>query len=393
MERLEQANVDLGELGVEAHAYYAETCLEGNGLTQHNAGSSAHGRCVMFRKEQESCEPELDLLADASWGFGSEFAKKEDGKQYMRPMRCGPGLMCSGADFEIAPNTCLPERPANKCFMGSWWIGDKCPRTSENDIPATGGGLSKAQVLETVKAALQTFPAEIGTAGSCKFWDYSHPVGARSLRARQRLFNIVAALWPKRLLGQAPTFESIESEINVIARVGKDQCYAAEAMDTEVSPDSFAFVPGNNTVLDVLAQAFDNSFRPQMLWSLVHYLTFNLPEAISFKQASASRALASWLSENFLCTDCRGFFTIGVLEAYGPPSVDDLTGKHHMTWWWNAHNVASEHVASIRGGHPWLNQIQDGDVKMYQNPYYMPFETAFEQWRVAATVHKPGSRG
>jgi hypothetical protein len=41
-----------------------------------------------------------------------------------------------------------------------------------------------------------------------------------------------------------------------------------------------------------------------------------------------------------------------VLDAIGLPP--DTTERHaHADWWWRAHNMASEHSAATRGGHPW----------------------------------------
>merc|ERR1711998_690153 len=81
--------------------------------------------------------------------------------------------------------------------------------------------------------------------------------------------------------------------------------------------------------------------------------------------------LASHLSENFWCNDCRGFFTIGVLSAYGlPPSAAD--GEAHARYWNFGHNVASEHVATTRGGHPWINTIAEVQEKGIYNPFYCP---------------------
>jgi len=80
-------------------------------------------------------------------------------------------------------------------------------------------------------------------------------------------------------------------------------------------------------------------------------------------------------------TLCRGFFYEGIISTYGlPPDRPDPTA--HARWWWWAHNVASEHVASIRGGHPWIHQAGAADVAQYQNPYFMTWQDAVRQWAV-----------
>jgi len=82
---------------------------------------------------------------------------------------------------------------------------------------------------------------------------------------------------------------------------------------------------------------------------------------------------ATHLSENF--------FTIGVLSTYGmPPDVAD--GEAHARYWNLGHNVASEHVATTRGGHPWIVSFDEGQAQGVGNPYYMPYETSVKMWRV-----------
>jgi hypothetical protein len=44
--------------------------------------------------------------------------------------------------------------------------------------------------------------------------------------------------------------------------------------------------------------------------------------------------------------------------------------------------VATEHVASIRGGHPWIFGLKEEPYVEYQNPYFLPWEDAVAQWTV-----------
>merc|ERR1712170_302896 len=92
---------------------------------------------------------------------------------------------------------------------------------------------------------------------------------------------------------------------------------------------------------------------PNLIWSLIHFMMRNQRAPMPQKAVDASQALATHLSENFWCNDCRGFFTIGVLSAYGLPP-DAPNGEAHARYWNLGHNVASEHVATTRGGHPWI---------------------------------------
>jgi hypothetical protein len=361
-------------------AFWHSTCVTHRGATQDD-DRPAHGRCVKFRRVQQSCQQAQEFIP--SWGFGGDYNVKKEGssKQFERPLRCAPGLACTGTEFEPSPATCVKARPQNTCFMGSWWLGDQCLRT---DASAPAAGLSPDLMLVAVKTSMHVFSGAIGNAGSCQFWDYEDPIGKFALATRRQLFNIVGALWNADVFGAPPSFASLEESINVIKRFGKKACYLAEATmpvdEVRVPTDANEIA---DPVLKAIVDAFDMSFRPQHLWSLVHVLTFNLPDQLTFKQATASRALATWLSNNFVCTDCMGFFTIGILETYGPPP-ESLAGIDHAKWWWFGHNVASEHVASTRGGHPWINQFGEDGVAQYQNPYYMPFADAYAMWKMEA---------
>jgi len=120
--------------------------------------------------------------------------------------------------------------------------------------------------------------------------------------------------------------------------------------------------------------------QPNKVWSAVHFLMHNQPTPMSSLQVQASQALASFLLERFWCDDCRGFFYTAVILEYGlPPNANNP--DDHAKWWWQAHNAASEHVASIRGGHPWIHQDGAAEVAKFQNPYFMPWEDAVAQWK------------
>ena len=133
-------------------------------------------------------------------------------------------------------------------------------------------------------------------------------------------------------------------------------------------------------VARLLAKADVLAAQPNKVWSLVHFLTFNLLEVqIQIQQKGlASQAMASLLAQNFWCNDCRSFFQVGVIEHFGLPPLGSAIDI--ARWWWHAHNVASEHVATTRAGHPWIHQLDA--LKEYQNPFYMNWHDAYEMWHV-----------
>jgi hypothetical protein len=46
--------------------------------------------------------------------------------------------------------------------------------------------------------------------------------------------------------------------------------------------------------------------RPTQVWSLIHTLMANTADPMRPASVEASRALAVWLRQHFMCTNCRG---------------------------------------------------------------------------------------
>lgn len=190
---------------------------------------------------------------------------------------------------------------------------------------------------------------------------------------RRQGYKIFKALWPEKLVGPYPTYNEVKENfyniggVNLLA-MDVENCQTED--DDDLSPTA-----------EALATVGTWSTQPNMVWSLIHFLMHNQPSPMPARAVEASQALASHLSENFWCNDCRGFFTIGVLSAYGlPPSAAD--GEAHARYWNFGHNVASEHVATTRGGHPWINTIAEVQEKGIYNPFYVPYATSVAMWRV-----------
>jgi len=146
--------------------------------------------------------------------------------------------------------------------------------------------------------------------------------------------------------------------------------------------------PLKDNLTNALAEAGDWASRPNLVWSLIHFVMHNQPAPMSSEAVEASRALAGALSQNFYCNDCRGFFTIGVLSEYGlPPESPD--GEAHARYWNFGHNVASEHVATTRGGHPWIDPLSESLAANVANPFYVPYGTSKRMWKVDALTSGP----
>jgi hypothetical protein len=256
------------------------------------------------------------------------------------------------------------QRPMDTCFGGPWWDSTQCPRTDTN---APKGGLSQKLAIEALQRFMLLYPGEVASAGDCAFWDRKSKLGASVLDTQRKSYNIAATLWPVHLFGAIPSFDE------VMKLIGNPNLLGSTTQCLEQSQNK------ESDIAQGLALAGAFSSQPNQIWSLVHFLMHNQKNSMTSKQVAASRALAGHLSENFWCDDCRGFFTVGIIGRYGlPPQSSDP--EDHARYWWYGHNVASEHVATTRGGHPWIHQLGAGDVAKYQNPYFMTWKDATEQW-------------
>jgi len=215
------------------------------------------------------------------------------------------------------------------------------------------------------------FAGEVAIPSTCVYWDPNSPQGKATEVTRNRMYAILAALWPAddRIVGPPPTFDEIMAGVPNKAVIGNiSACYANEND------------PTSDQVKD-LSSMDHMTTQPNKVWSGVHFLMHNQPAPMSPSRVSASKAMAAFLLENFWCDDCRGFFYEGIVATYGMPP-DSMDPDAHARWWWWGHNVASEHVANVRSGHPWIHQLGAPDVEKYQNPFFMSWEDAVKQWKV-----------
>lgn len=344
--------------------------LEGYGYSETQLWKPSHGRCVKYRQEGQSCIPTLAThgrFANAFVRRAQTGASYPNGGTMERPLACAPGLVCTGPDFDVLPSTCVKERPRDVCYAGPWWDSSRCPRTSMQK-----SGLSKEWALESLQTAFLVFPGEVASAMHCKYW--TGPMATFTAEVRKVTHNIFRALWPSHLVGECPTLEELyasmwrQTGVDLTA-LSPEECEAGEGRDGRIA--------------EALALVGSWTHRPNLLWSLIHFSMHNQPSPMSRNAVAASTALASHLSENFWCNDCRGFFTVGVLSVVGlPPQNPD--GEEHARYWNLGHNIASEHVATTRGGHPWINTLEEAQDADVGNPFFVPFETSVKMWHVEA---------
>jgi len=340
-------------------------------------------------------------------------------------LECKSGLVCTGKDFDVLPNTCVKARPADLCYAGPWWDSTKCPRT-EGPAPrpsdATqagseercGGGMSQEQAEEALKATMLLIAGEVAFPGTCRYWTGpSSGWHVRAQNTRKAIYDVFEALWPSIHNRMIPDFDIIEKEYYLgrspdgNSHVTAEEC--AAATETSVKCEGECNIMEATSAIDFyngcqmkncrirysLAQSVSRASRPNQVWSLIHWVMHNLPERMSVEQVQASKAIALILKDNFWCNDCRGFFTIGVLGAVGYPPVE-RNGTRHAMYWNLGHNIANEHVASTRGGHPWLYQLANQSTGFataadFQNPFFMPFDFSERQWKQTAPCPGEGA--
>lgn len=346
------------------------------GLSGDALWKPSHGRCVKYRRQGQSCVPTLSTQGRFANAFvrraqvGPAGGRYPNGGTMERPLACAPGLTCTGPDFDVLPSTCVRERPADVCYAGPWWDSSRCPRTAEGQ-PASG--MSREWALESLRSALLLYPGELADAMGCSYW--TGPLAGSTAGVRLVTYSIFEALWPTRLVGEYPALAELEAGMWAEAGVNLANLTAAACAAGSEEEGS--------AIAEALARAGALSNRPNLIWSLIHFAMHNQPLPMSSDAVAASSALASHLSENFWCNDCRGFFTVGVLAVVGlPPQSAD--GEAHARYWNVGHNIASEHVATTRGGHPWINTLEEAEFAGVGNPFYVPYETSVGMWRAPA---------
>lgn len=329
----------------------------------------SRGKCVRYRQEGESCIPTETAVGPFNHTFIRRVQAKSGayalGGSLNRPLACAPGLVCTGPDFDVLPSTCVKARPQDLCYAGPWWNSTECPRTNKS---APGRGLDANLAKRVLQVSLLLYPGEVQASNNCDFWHDAHVEAVR-----RNGYNIFRALWPEKYVGRYPSYKEVKENFFRIDGVNLLNMNISECKEEETDE--------NSPTAKALATANLWASKPNLVWSLIHFVMHNQPSPMSQMAVEASQALASHLSENFWCNDCRGFFTIGVLSEYGlPPSVTD--GEAHARYWNFGHNVASEHVATTRGGHPWINELATVQDKNISNPFFVPYETSVAMWRM-----------
>jgi hypothetical protein len=253
-----------------------------------SANESAHfeTEAVVIRKEWKSCQ-----------GDGSSTSRSGDNSSQM--YICDSGLVCTPSDLHVLPKTCVKPRPKDICYLNSWWNSNDCP-AEQNAEP----GLTWDQSVDAMAKFMSLFPGELSTPGNANFWcpeqfsQQSPNLKSMLEESQTILYNVLEALFPMELFPN----QSLPTKEELLLRLlgGNEDFFVI----TENCSRSVESILTSNDLEGeqlgaILSYAFHFSQQPNWIWSILHFMTFNLPENISPRQVTASQAISTFLSQQF----------------------------------------------------------------------------------------------
>jgi len=136
---------------------------------------------------------------------------------------------------------------------------------------------------------------------------------------------------------------------------------------------------------------FDSAYNDEnpAIWSLVHALTFNLPEILTEKQFVLLSSLPMWLREHLSCPLCRSHIEEHLIDLGVPTSRE---GHDWARFFWQAHNFVNEQSEVTRCGSQscgwgvWETPESYRCAGSYRYAWYVPFEDARQQWLIEDIV-------
>jgi hypothetical protein len=93
---------------------FAQVCRN---RTEWGPWPMARGRCVRYRREQQSCKVYWGGGGAEDGGLSPQYVvEPATGRPPSRPLLCAPGLVCTGATEPVL-FTCVKARPADVCYQ------------------------------------------------------------------------------------------------------------------------------------------------------------------------------------------------------------------------------------------------------------------------------------
>lgn len=358
------------------------------------ADNSTHGRCVPYARECQSCTrtyvednpPEIPGLG--AFAFEDGAGARADaavagtrgfGHYLSRTTRCMPGLACTGAVIPSLPPTCVQER-----------------------APALGDRPTRGLLLYWAQRMLRMGARTYMTAQAGRGVGDQEPQGTSRADLRLGVNYILKALWPAAALGPYPGALE-ENRTGLLCC--RDPAYVARLSEFQRARGGAEFRnPADPTHLTegnppgCAWCAFDGAYNDEnpSVWSVVHALTFNLPEAITPYQRQILRSIPLWLRQHLSCPLCRSHIREHLVELGVP---DSLAGVDWAKFFWRAHNYINEQSMVTRCGSQscgWGTFTTPPPYKcagVYRYPWFMSFASATKQWRVLPPADAERQRG
>jgi len=340
------------------------------------------GRCVPYQKICESCTadlsensppsvlPGLDAYDFVAPGYIHE--GKPLGSFVKRATRCGPSLICTGEVVPSLPATCVQHRKPPQ--------GQDLP--TRGNLQSWGRRMLRMGARNMQNTVKNIPPSEQRDQGVTR--DTIH----------QGVNLILSALWRLDLWG---TFEVLRVDEthdelccnwdNYTAKLSEYQLNRTIEFRNVLFPND----PVRGNPPPCVWCQFDGAYNDEnpSVWSLLHALTFNLPETVSEQQYQVLRSIPLWLREHLSCSLCRSHIKEHLIELGVPESHMGVDWAHYF---WRTHNVVNEQSEVTRCGSQscgwgiWSTPSANLCAGVYRNPWFFDFASATLQWRVGGNA-------
>ena len=145
--------------------------------------------------------------------------------------------------------------------------------------------------------------------------------------------------------------------------------------------------------------SYDGAYNDEnpSLWSLLHALTFNLPERVSMVELQVLESIPLWLRQHLSCPLCRSHVEEHLVELGMPAS--DHGGEAWARYFHRAHNVVNEQSEVTRCGSQscgwgvWQTPPAYECAGSYRNPWFFTFADASDEWRLDLPEGEARGRG
>lgn len=369
---------------------YPDTC-DDNSWCQLNDRKSWNeddtttmGRCVSYQSLGESCSgtfeednppiiPGLNAFAFYANGDLQDALPKPIGSYLTRETRCDPnkGLVCTGNLIPSLPGTCVHRRelPEATQTAANWLTADMLY------------DWGKRMIRMGARNLLNSVPNRTA-------FDQD-PQGNPREEIHAGVNFILRTLWNSSLWG---VYEDIDVESTYDELCCTSDEYAATLTEFQSNRTGASWRNPLNPDDEVKGNAppcvwcqYDGAYNDEnpSIWSLIHALTFNLPNTVTEPQFQVLQSLPLWLRQHLSCALCRSHIKEHLIDLGIPNS---RSGIEWGRYFWQAHNFINEQSEVTRCGSQscgwgiWQTPPAYRCAGVYRNPWFMSFEDATMHW-------------